>query len=301
VNLMVKKAKKKKLPMRIKTKPMAKVKITEADKSKIQLLKDLVSAVAGPNAINLVDILYGRDNVNEFDIAKNLKITINQVRNILYKLGDEGLVSFTRKKDKKNGGWYTYFWTMNIGKSLENMKGKIENEIKNLQFRLNSKQTKRFYFCVNCDIEMSEENALVYDFTCPECGEVFQLKDNVKIIEHLKNDIVNMKATLVKLDEELEIIYKKEEAVKERRLKAEEKKKKVERDARRIERAKLKKKEMKGKKPVVKKKVKKKTKSKKSKAKPKKKINKKKVVKPRKKAKVVKKKTKGKVKKRRKR
>ena len=49
----------------------------------------------------IVDLLYGKANVNEFLIAKKLNVTINQARNILYKLGDEGLVSFIRKKDKK--------------------------------------------------------------------------------------------------------------------------------------------------------------------------------------------------------
>ena len=234
-------------------------KIKSFDKKQLELLKEMVDSIAGQNASDIVNILYGRENVNEFIIAKKLKITINQARNILYKLADEGLVGFIRKKDKKNGGWYTYFWTLDIRKSLVALQKKILNEIEDLENQLKSKKTKRFYYCPNCEMEMSEENALLHDFTCPECGEVFELKDNLEVIESLEKDIQELKHNLVFVEDEILVIEKKEVIVKVRRLKAEEKKKKAEREVKRKARARLKKKEMKIK-EVKKKKVKKKKK-----------------------------------------
>jgi len=234
-------------------------KVKKINKKQLELLKKIVDSIAGQNASDIVDILYGRANVNEFIIAKKLGITINQARNILYKLADEGLVSFIRKKDKKNGGWYTYFWTLDIRKSLIALQRKILNEIENLENQLKSKKTKRFYHCPNCDMEMSEENALLHDFTCPECGEVFELKDNLEVIESLERNIKELKDNLIFVDDEILTIEKKEEVVKIRRLKTEEKKKKIEREIKRKARARLKKKEMKTKK-IKKVKVKKKKK-----------------------------------------
>lgn len=227
----------------VKEKPLRKIK--RFDKKQLELLKKIVESIAGQNASDIVNILYGRENVNEFIIAKKLKITINQARNILYKLADEGLVSFIRKKDKKNGGWYTYFWTLDIRKSLVALQKKILNEIENMENQLKSKKTKRFYYCPNCEMEMSEENALLHDFTCPECGEVFELKDNLEAIESLEKDIQELKDNLVFVEEEILVIEKREEVVKVRRLKIEEKKKKAEREVKRKARARLKKKEMK--------------------------------------------------------
>jgi len=248
----------------VKEKPLKKVK--KIDKKQLELIKRIVDSIAGQNAPDIVDILYGRANVNEFMIAKKLGITINQARNILYKLADEGLVSFIRKKDKKNGGWYTYFWTLDIRKSLVALQRKILNEIENFENQLKSKKTKRFYHCSNCDMEMSEENALLHNFTCPECGEVFELKDNLEVVESLEKNIHELKDNLLFVEDEILVIEKKEEIVKIRRLKAEEKKKKIEREIKRKARAKLKKKEMKKemktkkvKKGKVKKKVKKTT------------------------------------------
>src|SRR3989338_1121330 len=95
----------------------------------IKLLKDIVAATVGQGATNIVDLLYDKKNINEFFIAKKLKLTINQTRNILYKLSYEGLVTFVRKKDSKKGRWYTYFWTLNLEKSLSKFREKISKDI----------------------------------------------------------------------------------------------------------------------------------------------------------------------------
>src|SRR3989338_3564282 len=102
-----------------------------------KFLNEYISIVAGGGADKIVAILFKKKNVNEFLIAKKLSLTINQTRNILYKLADHGLVTFVRKKDKKKGGWYIYFWTLETGKSLvkflETTTGqiaKLKNELK---------------------------------------------------------------------------------------------------------------------------------------------------------------------------
>src|SRR3990170_203131 len=141
------------------------------------LLKNIVSVIIGQQAHGIVDFLYDKKNVNEFLISKKLKLTINQTRNLLYKLTDEGIVSFVRKKDKKKGGWYIYFWTLNTGKGLLKLKEHILKNTGNLGSQLNLKRTERFYHCVNCTIESNEEDALLYQYTCPECGEVLHVKD----------------------------------------------------------------------------------------------------------------------------
>jgi len=208
----------------------------------VKLLKDVVATIAGSNSVGVVDLLYGTQNVNEFLIAKKLKMTINQTRNILYKLGEEGLVSFIRKKDKKNGGWYTYFWTLDTGRSLQVLKGRIESDLDSLRAQISSKQAKQFYYCPNCGLEISEENALLHDFTCPECGEVFVAKDNTEYLNGLNKNIEDLGKKLQLVEAELVIIGKKEEEFKARKRKREDKRKKFEREIRRKEREREKKK-----------------------------------------------------------
>jgi len=198
----------------------------------IKLLKTIVSHIAGIDSENIVDLLYGKENVNEFLIAKKLNITINQARNILYKLGDEGLVGFIRKKDKKNGGWYTYFWTLDVGKSLLILRKRIINEINLLEKRSQSRKTKRFYYSPAADIEYSEESALEHNFVCPETGDVMELRDNSEEVKEIEIRVEVLKKDLGAVEVEVEVIRKKDEATLERRKRAEEKRKKAEIDAR---------------------------------------------------------------------
>ena len=87
--------------------------------------------------------------------------------NILYKLSADGLVSFIRKKDKRKG-WYIYYWTLKTEKCLVKLEQSLIGKIENLKGILNNRETKRFYICKPCLIEVTEEKALEHGFSCEE-------------------------------------------------------------------------------------------------------------------------------------
>lgn len=223
----------------------------------IKLLNEIVGSIAGRQASEVVNILLGKKNVNEFIIAKKLKLTINQTRNILYKLSDAGLVSFTRKKDKKKG-WYTYFWTLNTEKSLELLEKRVTAEIDNLKSHLKNRESKRYYVCPVCKVEIGEENALLHNFTCSECGSVYELQTDKKIIADLNSGINKLNLAMMSIKEELGKIRVKDGKRKDRIEKKEVKEKEKIRKKKLNERRRLKKKLNKGKKPEKKKAKKKK-------------------------------------------
>lgn len=199
-----------------------------------KLLTDIISDIVGKQGSEILDLLNGKKDVNEFLIAKKLKITINQVRNILYKLSNYSLVTFTRKKDKKKG-WYTYFWTLDNEKALELLEKKLSTEIANLEHKLKSKKEKRFYACKTCKTEISEETALLHNFTCGECGEVYELLDDKKIITDLENNISKLENERKSVFEELQKIKDTKGQKRIRASKREERKKKIERARKRME------------------------------------------------------------------
>ena len=268
------------------------------NKNKLQdLLKEVVSIVAGKTSEEIVGLLNTRKHVNEFLIAKKLDVTINQTRNILYKISNHGLVSNIGKKDKKKG-WYTYFWKIEILKALEFLKDHITKRISQMENRMKSRKTKRYYFCERCNIELGEENALLYDFTCQECGAILKLKDNTKLLKELGRNALKIKKELE--DVEFEVLKERAKLDKEKsslirkaKKEASEKRKKAsaKRKATKLLKAKSDKKVLKKsvKKKVVKKKVKK-TKKKKIPKKPVKKYIKKKAKKKSVEKKIVKKK-----------
>jgi transcription initiation factor TFIIE subunit alpha len=195
----------------------------------IDLLKEIASIIAGNEAAKVVVLLYDKKNVNEFLIAKKLSLTVNQARNVLYKLADEGLVSFTRKKDARKGGWYTYFWTLNKGRGLLKFRDRLGKEIENLEGLLESRRIGRFYICQSCGMEYNEESALTGNYTCPECGETLALKETQKDIDALEGKIRKLKMVVEEISKELGGVMKKEEKLKARRMKVEKAKKDRER------------------------------------------------------------------------
>ena len=188
----------------------------------IKLLQNLVEELAGIDTGRIVDILFNKKDVNEFLIAKKMEITINQVRNILYKLSADGLVTFIRKKDKRKG-WYIYYWTLKTEKCLVKLEQSLIDKIKDLKALLQSRETKRFYICKTCDIEVSEETALEHGFSCEECADVYELQDNSQSIRETKAQIIRRERELKLIGEELKEVREKEAKKKARKDKKEEK------------------------------------------------------------------------------
>ncbi len=168
-----------------------------------KFLQEVVQMIAGSNADKIVEVLSGKKNVNEFLIAKKLNITINQARNILYKLTDEGLVYFNRKKDSKSGGWYTYFWTLDEQKCLIYYKARLLKDIENLTHGISTQRSVQFYHCKTCGLEQSEEKALLDDFTCAECGTIFDMKDSSESIKDGEKQIQKLKTKLSEVESTL--------------------------------------------------------------------------------------------------
>lgn len=190
-----------------------------------KFLKDVMIMVVGKQAEEIADLLDGKKYVNEFIIAKKLNLTINQARNILYKISDHGLVSFIRKKDKRKG-WYTYFWKIEILKCLEFLRGVILKKMDQIYHQIKSRETKEFYVCERCNIEFNEENALLYNFICNECGNVFTRKDNVPLLKEFNRNLDKLKKELYLVEEEIKKEKDRLDKIKTREFKKEEKSKK---------------------------------------------------------------------------
>ncbi len=204
----------------------------------IKFLKSIVEMLVNKQSAPIIDLLVDKKNVNEFLIAKKLKLTINQTRNILYKLSDYGLVSFIRKKDKRKG-WYIYFWTLNTYQSLKLLEENLRKELANLELQLKNRIEKRYYVCNTCSLEINEETALLNNYVCPECEEVYQLSPNTEFISELEKNISKVKRELEMVYSERQIEGDKLEKKKVVKIKNAERKVKADRKKNRELRVKI--------------------------------------------------------------
>ncbi len=200
------------------------------------ILREVVSTVIGKQYEEMADLLDSKKHINEFVVAKKLDVTINQARNLLYRLSEYGLVSSIRKKDKKKG-WYTYFWRIETLKALEFLKGMIQKKIEHLEKQIESRQNKIYYYSEVTGVEYTEEVALGLDFICPESGQLLVVRDNTKIIKDLEKKREKLLEELKVIDGEVDIEKGKLDKERDKDKKKEEKEKAQKRADKKIERA----------------------------------------------------------------
>ncbi len=156
-------------------------------------VNDVVGEVVGEDAIKIVEYLKDKENISEFKIAEKTNSEIHQIRNILYRLHNQHLVTYKRKKDRQKG-WYISYWTFNkrrvkdlVGhlriQKLDKFRERLEKEEKNRGF---------FFLCKNTCVRMDFDQATEYQFKCPECGTLLDQHDNSKTIDSLKQRIIEL-------------------------------------------------------------------------------------------------------------
>lgn len=113
-----------------------------------KLATKVISEVVGNDAIPAINLLYGKQDISEFDVADLYEEDINYARNVLYRMHNNNLVSFMKKKDKTRG-WYVYYWTLNPQRVKELAIQVDINRFNNLSKRLEREKGHLYYICCN--------------------------------------------------------------------------------------------------------------------------------------------------------
>ncbi len=160
-----------------------------------KLIEEVVADVAGEDVIPLIKVLKNKKNVSEFKLAEQIKAEVNLTRNMLYRLYDFNLVSFIRRKDKRKG-WYIYYWTFDRKKISFLAKKLKAKKLEKLKERLEREKSGQFFLCNNECMRLNFEQAMNFEFKCPECGEIMEMRDNLKVIKSIEKDIKKLEKEL---------------------------------------------------------------------------------------------------------
>ncbi len=232
----------------------------------VRFVEELIAEIIGPEAVPLIRLMVDKDYISEFKLAEKLKISVNKVRNILYRLQGHNLVDFIRKKDKKKG-WYIYYWLFDLNlarKLIKEMKG---DKLAYLNRRLEHEKEESYYICPNGCIRLNARSAIEHNFRCEECGEILNVEDTKESFMLIKKEIEQLKEDLKELEKEFVIkareekLKKAKEKIKKRKPKKSVRKKRIKKKARKKVKIKRKK-ETKKPKKKARKKIKKKIKRK---------------------------------------
>jgi len=155
---------------------------------------EVVKATAGEDALQLVKVMSGKD-VSEFNMVKQAKLDIQQVRNILYKLHSSNLADYKRVKDNRKGIYVSY-WTFNkaIVKDLFNKLNKERLERFRERLAVETSNINSFFICPAACIRVDFAKAEQLKFRCEECGQLLVQEDNSRTIDSLREKIREMEA-----------------------------------------------------------------------------------------------------------
>lgn len=156
---------------------------------------DLIKNQVDPELLPLVKLLYFRRNVSEFKLSENLNVTINQIRNMLYRLQEKNLVNSIRKKDKKKG-WYIYYWTFNKKQAQDLLRLIRTKRLNELKYLLKKVSSRSYFVCTSCETRLKFEDALDHNFRCPECGELLVEESKEAFVRRIKKEITLIEKAL---------------------------------------------------------------------------------------------------------
>lgn len=153
-------------------------------------IHETVEEVAGEDAVKIIEYLKNRKNISEFIIADKTKLDMQTTRSILYKLNGCNIASYIRKKDRKKG-WYISYWTFNRNRVKDLIKRLKKDKLDRLKEQLKREESNKgnFYICSKACARLGFDQAVDFEFKCPECGALMNLQENSKTISNIKERI----------------------------------------------------------------------------------------------------------------
>jgi transcription initiation factor TFIIE subunit alpha len=163
---------------------------------------DLAAEILGEKVIKLIEKMDFEKTISEYKLAEKLNLDINTTRNLLYVLAKHNLVSFTKEKDKLKG-WYIYHWTLHQKKFKEFLIKSLEKKCEKLQELVEKENSELFFICQNKCARINFEQALNFNFKCPECGCLLEEdNDRKNKIRKYEEEINALKNIILKINSE---------------------------------------------------------------------------------------------------
>jgi len=152
-----------------------------------------VAALFGEDAVRVVEVLQGVDEIVDIEIADKTQIRLNMVRKALYRLYDHSLVALRQSRDKETG-WFIFNWRL----QPDQLEGFIVNQrrriLEKLETRLEYEKSHQFYTCQTLGCKRFPfEEAFEILFKCPACNKPMMYVNNDWIVEILTRKIEQIK------------------------------------------------------------------------------------------------------------
>lgn len=189
------KHKAKRMAKPIATKPVAKFALKYPAKLEYMLYE--LGIDLDETTLRILDILEKKRDVPEENIAKKLKLKINETRKHLYRLYEKRLATYVKKADPKKKWWYVYHWSLDKPRIEELFIAYKQKLLEKKKQELDSEQRYAFE-CPACKTKSSYDEALETEFNCPACGSLLEPAKATLTAKKLQAEIEELEKELSK-------------------------------------------------------------------------------------------------------
>ncbi|KPV61432.1 MAG: Transcription factor E [Candidatus Bathyarchaeota archaeon BA1] len=161
-----------------------------------ETLTKVAKVFGGEEAMRVVNLLKGVEEITDDEIASQTGVRLNLVRKILYKLYDCSLVTLRRSRDESTG-WFVFHWRL----QPDQLEGFIMNQrrhvLEKLETRLAYEKNHDFYYCYTPGCrKIPFEEAMEIVFRCPTCNKPLKHFENSRMIEALSKKVEQLRKEL---------------------------------------------------------------------------------------------------------
>ena len=156
----------------------------------------IIMWVLDNNAQKIINTIAEKNTFTERELKRKLKIKENEIRKVLYKLHELGIVYPIKTVIIKEGK-YDYEWGTRINDIEAIYKIIVEKELERLE-KEKASLPEIVYVCEYCDLQFDFDDAEEYDFKCQECGSILMPKRNLRICE-IEETIQKLKELLARV------------------------------------------------------------------------------------------------------
>lgn len=143
-----------------------------------KLVQDYLISNFGEESVKIIRA--ATEEMTDDALAVKCKLKVSEIRALLNKMHSIRLAEYTRIKDKDTG-WYSYIWRINLRGIYDVLDLSMQNEMNQLNNRLEENTTVLSYICSKCsktnviDFELASKLA----FRCPNCKRrLYEKKNN---------------------------------------------------------------------------------------------------------------------------
>ncbi|MEM4298555.1 MAG: hypothetical protein QXI97_07500 [Nitrososphaerota archaeon] len=156
----------------------------------------LVQMVGGSEGARAVELLLKKPNLSDEELAEMMKVDVKEVRRILHKLNEQGIVSYDIHRDKDTGH-RIFKWRVQREQMIGFAKTQMRKLHERLKARLEHEQSHQIYWCgTNGCRKYTFEEAVDQLFKCKTCRKPLSIHDNTELINALKNKIAQLEKSL---------------------------------------------------------------------------------------------------------